>query len=395
MSVQQWFRSMLAIGLVIVALTAPRDALAQWSRWDRVAEDRLLGSPVCVSWGIDRLDCFLRGADRTLVHYWWEDGNGDLRRGFSGQSLGGALSDDPSCVSIATNRLDCLGRGTDGALWHIAWRGGGSGGPHGWTPWARLGSGIVDSPSCVSWRASGQDRIDCFARGQDRAMYQWTWDGSRWRTRGRLGGILIDRPDCFSGRPDRLHCYARGTDQVAYVFWWDGVRWSGWLPVGGRPGARTRFSHPPSCVSNRADEIDCFGLRVDGRLVETFRTIASPNAGDWVYATMPPGVGSVRGRPICAPRLHGRVSTRTDWQLDCFVVGSNRELHQQTTGPLIAGWPDGWLNRGGQLSESPGCVGLLRHDRNAAPGGAPIVLQDMICMARGQVSGLYRINGPN
>jgi hypothetical protein len=47
--------------------------------------------------------------------------------------------------------------------------------------WQNLGGSILEQPSCVSW---GPNRIDCFARGPDRAMWHRWWDGSQsggWR----------------------------------------------------------------------------------------------------------------------------------------------------------------------------------------------------------------------
>jgi hypothetical protein len=51
-----------------------------------------------------------------MWHRWW-DGNG-----WGGwESLGGTLLEQPSCVSWAANRLDCFARGTDRAMWHRWW----------------------------------------------------------------------------------------------------------------------------------------------------------------------------------------------------------------------------------------------------------------------------------
>ena len=41
-----------------------------------------------------------------------------------------------------------------------------------WGGWESLGGVIMDPPSCVSW---GPNRIDCFARGTDNAMYHRWW----------------------------------------------------------------------------------------------------------------------------------------------------------------------------------------------------------------------------
>ncbi|WP_222184144.1 hypothetical protein [Geminicoccus harenae] len=50
-----------------------------------------------------------------------------------------------------------------------------------WGGWESLGGIIKEEPECVSW---GFNRIDCFARGTDRAMWHRWWDGRSW-TAGR------------------------------------------------------------------------------------------------------------------------------------------------------------------------------------------------------------------
>jgi hypothetical protein len=38
--------------------------------------------------------------------------------------------------------------------------------------WESLGGAILEQPSCVGW---GPNRIDCFARGTDAAMFHGRW----------------------------------------------------------------------------------------------------------------------------------------------------------------------------------------------------------------------------
>jgi len=56
-----------------------------------------------------------------------------------------------------------------------------------WFGWETLGGGIQEEPSCVSW---GPNRIDCFARGTDNAMWHRWWDGSAWGGWESLGGVI-------------------------------------------------------------------------------------------------------------------------------------------------------------------------------------------------------------
>jgi hypothetical protein len=47
---------------------------------------------------------------------WWDGG---AWRGW--ESLGGVLTSDPAAVSWGPNRIDCFVRGTDNAMWHKWW----------------------------------------------------------------------------------------------------------------------------------------------------------------------------------------------------------------------------------------------------------------------------------
>src|SRR5262245_50700609 len=86
-----------------------------------------------------------------------------------------------------------------------------------WGGWESLGGVILEQPECVSW---GTNRIDCFARGTDQAMYHRWWDGSAWGGWENLGGIILDQPNCVSWGANRIDCFARGTDQAMYHLWW-------------------------------------------------------------------------------------------------------------------------------------------------------------------------------
>src|SRR3712207_1608334 len=64
-----------------------------------------------------------------------------------------------------------------------------------WGGWESLGGVILEEPNCVSW---GPNRIDCFARGTDQAMYHRWWDGSSWGGWENLGGVILEEPNCVS-----------------------------------------------------------------------------------------------------------------------------------------------------------------------------------------------------
>ena len=99
-----------------------------------------------------------------------------------------------------------------------------------WGGWESLGGVILGGPDCVSW---GPNRIDCFAKGTDNAMYHRWWDGAAWGGWESLGGTILEAPDCVSWGPNRIDCFARGTDAAMHHRWWDGTAWGGWESLGG------------------------------------------------------------------------------------------------------------------------------------------------------------------
>ncbi|MCE3253460.1 MAG: hypothetical protein K0Q67_2480, partial [Cellvibrio sp.] len=66
----------------------------------------------------------------------------------------------------------------------------------------------------------GSNRIDCFARGTNRALFHQAWNGVNWSGWGSLGGELLEQPSCTSWGSNRLDCFARGNDSALYQQWW-------------------------------------------------------------------------------------------------------------------------------------------------------------------------------
>jgi hypothetical protein len=273
-------RALLSICVLLASLALLPAAVAAgpWDYWRNLGGP-VIETPVCTSWGVNRIDCFGRGRDRSLYHWWRDGGNSNFDQGWSGpQSLGGTLSDRPSCVNWGPNHLHCFALLSDGSLGQISWPGHDYPGIHGWSFWHRLSGRILESPSCVSY---APNRIDCFARGGDRAMYHWWWDGIRWLGWERLGGVLISPVQCSSGQPDRLQCIALGTDHFPYRYWWDGHSWHGWSPI----GTGVRMLERPGCANNtfyegRRDEIACAGRNRAGHLI-VIRQNVDGSFGNW------------------------------------------------------------------------------------------------------------------
>lgn len=239
------------------------------------------------------------------------------------ESLGGVILEDQSCTSWSADRIDCFARGTDAAMWHRWWDG------SRWGGWESLGGVILESPDCVSW---GPNRIDCFARGTDQAMWHRWWDGARWGGWDNLGGVIQDKPECISWGPNRLDCFGRGLDGAMHHRWWDGSRWGGWENLGGV------ILEAPECVAWGSNRIDCFARGTDAAMHH--RWWDGTRWGGWESLG-----GVILEKPECVAWGANR--------LDCFARGTDRAMyHRWWDG---ARW-GGWESLGGIILEEPECV---------------------------------------
>ncbi len=84
---------------------------------------QLHSRPSCVSWGVNRIDCFARGPYNHLIHKWFAN-----RRWSGWEDLGGTLVSAPTVASWAPGRLDIFWRSSQGRMHHM-WYDGGWGGP--------------------------------------------------------------------------------------------------------------------------------------------------------------------------------------------------------------------------------------------------------------------------
>jgi hypothetical protein len=154
--------------------------------WERLG-GQIVGPPAAVCWGSDRIDVFARGTDGAVWHKAW-DGSQWIPYPDSSdhwERLGGQIVGPPVAVSWGLNRIDVFARGIDGAVWHKAWD------VTQWIPypdssdhWELLGGQIVGPPVALCWPGQhrrGPKRIDVFARGSDGAVWHKAWDGTQWR----------------------------------------------------------------------------------------------------------------------------------------------------------------------------------------------------------------------
>jgi peptidoglycan hydrolase-like protein with peptidoglycan-binding domain len=159
------------------------------------------------------------------------------------EKLGGALTSGIGVSSWAANRLDCFVRGTDNAMWHKWWNG------SKWLGWEKLGGALTSGIGVSSWAAN---RLDCFVRGTDNAMWHKWWNGSKWLGWEKLGGGLSSAPAAVSWGPNRIDTFVRGMDNALWHKWWNGSTWSGWESLGGV------LSSAPAVSSWAANRLDVF-----------------------------------------------------------------------------------------------------------------------------------------
>jgi hypothetical protein len=167
------------------------------------------------------------------------------------ESLGGVLTSAPAVSSWGANRLDCFVRGTDTAMWHKWWDGAA------WRGWENLGGTCQLGVGASSWSAN---RLDCFVIGTDSAMWHKWWDGTAWRGWESLGGVCTSAPAAVSWGPNRIDCFVIGTDSAMWHKWWDGTAWRGWESLGGT------CLYGVAAASWAPNRIDCFVVGTDGAL---------------------------------------------------------------------------------------------------------------------------------
>ena len=234
----------------------------RWSNWEDLGG--ILTSGVgAASWGANRLDCFVKGANNRMWHKWW---NGSAWSGW--QNLGGRIDGTPAAVSWGPNRIDCFVRGMNNHMWHKWWNG-----SH-WSGWEDLGGIILSSPSVASW---GPNRLDCFARGMNGHMWHKWWDGATWSGWEDLGGVIDGTPAAVSWGPNRIDCFVRGMDNRIWHKWWDGSSWSGWEALGGA------LTAGPGAASWAANRLDVFAKGGDNALWYKWidESVVHHHAGTW------------------------------------------------------------------------------------------------------------------
>lgn len=237
-------------------------------------------------------------------------------------SLNGVLTSGPDASSWAANRVDVFAVGTDRGLWQNTWTGA-------WGGWAPLGGIITGDPGAVSW-SSG--RIDVFVRGGDGALYHRYSDGTTWSGWEWLGGGMKYGPDVASWAPQRLDIFITGNDNQLWHRYWGGSGWSGWEPLGGI------LTSSPTAVSWGQNRLDIFARGADNQLWHLAW------AGNHWTGWEPLG-GSFNSGPDAASCASGH--------LDVFARGTDDALWRLTWNGTQ--W-SGWQQVGSQWTSDPSAV---------------------------------------
>ena len=313
---------LLAMALVSGVFASSKAAAATISSWKPLG-GTLTSGPAAVSWGPNREDVFVRGADNQLWHRWYAGGWSRW------EPLGGRLTSDPDAASYGRNELDVFARGADGDLWHKWYPN--SPTQSGWSPWQRFGGPVVGGPAVVAWTQQYPyyQREAVFARGTDNRMYARVQlgDFGSWTAWQLLGGSLTSDPDATVFEPgDRVDVFFRGTDHALWQGQFnaasDGSLTGGFASLGGTlnsgPGAWAVYQ----VTTGNSDE-DVFVQGPDRRL---WHRGWHPRFGRY-WSNWEPLGGTLSSSPDVA--YPGGTANTSDHRpgVDVFVRGANNGLY--------------------------------------------------------------------
>ncbi len=196
-----------------------------------------------VSWGPNRIDFFVQGANNHCYHGWYDPANG----GWNGmEDRAGVFvpGNGFGAASWGSGRLDVFGVGiTSSNLYHMSFDGT-------WSGWENLSGTVLRTPGAVSW---GANRIDVFVMNTSNQCDQKFWDGS-WHGFIPMGGVFSTYGFGASSMSYRqLDVYGIGVNSPNNVYDLDfNGSWGGWASLS-QGGTST-----PSAVSWGAGRIDAF-----------------------------------------------------------------------------------------------------------------------------------------
>jgi hypothetical protein len=246
-------------------------------------------------------------------------------------------------VARDEDRLDCFGRGLDNALYHTFWNG------SKWHGWESLGGILTSDPAVV---VRDPDHIDCFVRGTDNALYHKFWNGSKWHGWEGLGGSLTSNIVSVIRAGGNIDCFALGEDKALWHIYWDGHKWHSWESLGGE------FQGNPTVVASWS-MLHCFAVHTNQSMWQ--RTWDGSSWSPWQ------NLGHQFASTVAA----------VEWPISrwaCAAIGNNKELYYASNQA-----PKTFKSVGGQ---STGNVAMVVRGESRVD-----------CFARGADNALWHIYG--
>jgi hypothetical protein len=93
-----------------------------WADWQKIDLRKVVGSPAVCSWSPNRLDIMVLDNSSNLSHMLSTDSGATWKNGKNlGKPPGTTIFSSPGAVSWGPNRIDCFVICADYSLWHIRW----------------------------------------------------------------------------------------------------------------------------------------------------------------------------------------------------------------------------------------------------------------------------------
>jgi hypothetical protein len=290
-------------------------ASGDWSKWMSYGAPSAGiasgSSPTVSSWGENRLDVFVRGADGA---FWHKPYDSQMAGWYPWESMGGTWLSNPAAVSWDNTRVDLFGVGTDNNIWHRYWNS-----TTGWANWnvdfSAPPPGIASgaSPDVISW---GSGRLDLFIRGNDNAIWHMYYSNG-WSGWESLGASIISDPSATTPNSNRIDLFGTGTDNnIWHKYWSPSTGWTNWSPdLGAVPGGLASGSSPAASLWRwNAGSIEVYARGQDGAIYSNY--FDGSNWGGW----------SSHGGVLTS---NATAISRGPDVIDMFAIGTNGQLYEQ------------------------------------------------------------------
>ncbi|CDN10004.1 hypothetical protein RintRC_5114 [Richelia intracellularis] len=239
-------------GVGIIQVKAAFDALQpqqpKWSVWEKLGGNSF-SAPAVASWGENRLETFVLGADSAVYRKSWYKNSLDEYAWTDWEKLGGFSLSAPAAISRKDNSIDLFIIGQQRQLQHKTWDG------SIWSDWQDIGGICKHGVTVSSW---DENRLDVFTIGADNAVWSISWDGSNWGEWHSLGGFGLSAPAAVSWGGKHIEVFVRGNNHEIYCKSWNGKSWSTeWEGLGGS------WLYSPAITSWGTNRLDLFTVGTD------------------------------------------------------------------------------------------------------------------------------------